>query len=234
MKKLLYLAANFVFSTCCFSQPATDSKPPLPQGPIIKPLPELAEWAIVYSPPRPENQPGQVQPPASIGGVAQAESPRKEIPPRVVEVTKSKKVYREIETGFDGKRSVRWFVDGSEVNYLNGKPVLFGASVYNDFSELKWISSANYISTAKVMGIDCYIFKDKLSAEGNHSSSDTQEAAAAISVSTQLPVYYVFGDEARTYKFGPQPTVPLVAPPEVMGVITARQKSIDALTRRPQ
>lgn len=224
--KLRLLLYSLLATTVLHAQEETP-KLPLPAGPIIRPLPELAEWTVSFEPPRSTTATTSAR---QTGDSPDAETTHPKSPRRIV-VTKSGKTYREVETGSDGKRWERWKVRGSEVSLAGkGRAAVVDSAGSGDFGELGWISPENYTEVANVARTPCFIFQSKIPME---DVVEPVEVTAAVSVATQLPVYFVLGGAPRTYTFGPQPGAPLNVPQEVESVLADRHKLIEGLFTRP-
>jgi len=223
MKTLISL---MLIAASAFAQDTKKDKPPLPPGPIIKPLPELAAWAIIFKDPgvvKGENADDQQKDAAKPEG-----SPAKA--PRFIVITKSGKTYREVETDADGQKTERWKVDGTEVSIApDGKTSITDGVAAEDFDELKWISAANYVNVANVDGQPCFVFQDKIHVPDVVGDLD---ATAGISTATQLPVYCIIGGSPQIYKFGKQ-SVPLTVPEIVQQALANRKQVIGNLMKRP-
>jgi hypothetical protein len=225
-----------------------NEKPPLPQGSIIRHLPEIAEWSVVFGTAAEMGHSDWIEKvyrhgwSIAFGSASEtgtgASTPRKAATgdgakdnqkqqPRAIVVTKSGNIFREVETLRDGSKIVCWSVNGN-VGRIDAKGTitLIGNGGRKEFWELGWISKKNYTGTAKVGECDCYIFKDKITVA---EFDDPVEVTAGVDMKTQLPVYFVCNGEVRNYVFGVQPSVGLTVPEEVTNTINSRQKSVNAL-----
>jgi hypothetical protein len=227
--KTISIVAALLTTTFLQAQNVPDQKekPPLPSGPIIKPLPDLAEWAIIFTTPDTDKKDESSKSDTAHGNSGAA-SPAKR--PRVIGIIKSGKTYRELETDTDGRRMERWRVNGTEVSLAgNGKAAIGEGASSSDFDELKWISAKNYVGVWNIGAEPCYIFQDKISVE----DFGKVDVTAGVSESTQRPVYFIFGGNCQVYKFGAPPATPLIVPEEVKKILAKRQKVVDDLTKRP-
>jgi hypothetical protein len=229
--KTISIIALLLMAALLLAQNVPDQKekPPLPAGPIIKPLPDLAEWAIISTTPDTfKKEKSSQSATAQVGSAGAAASPAKR--PRVIGIIKSGKTYREVETDTDGRKLERWWVNGTEVSLAgDGKAAIGKAASSGDFDELKWISAKNYVGVWSIGAEPCYIFQDKISVE----DIGEVDVTAGIGENTQRPVYLVFGGNCQVYKFGPPPAAPLTLPDEVKKILAKRQKVVDDLTKRP-
>lgn len=223
MRTLFFSALLFASMNIHAQQASQEAeKPPLPPGPVINPLPTLAEWEILYT----DHLPGKG---GDSSGSSDVNASSKENPRSIV-ITKSGKIYREIETNPEGARLERWRVGGTEISLAgDGKYAIMDYGAGGDFDELNWISPANYVNVAKVAGAPCYIFRDKISIP---DAIGLVDVSAGISVSTRLPVYLVIDGVPQIYKFNQAPSAPLVVPQNIVHAILARRQTISGMIRK--
>ncbi|MGC3990872.1 MAG: hypothetical protein QM796_14580 [Chthoniobacteraceae bacterium] len=229
MKTILLLAA-LLLAASLHAQDTKEQleKPPLPAGPIIKPLPPLAQWAVVFVAPQSTKEKKPVKTEADQNGTSgAAKAPPSH--PRSIVITKSGNTYREVENDNNGGKWERWRVNGMEVSLTADGKVAISAGAPSDFDELKWISPSNYLGVANVGEEKCFIFQSKISIP----DVGEVQVTAGVSVATQMPVYYVEGGSPQLYKFGVPPQAPLAVPAIVQMALAKRKQLVDGLVRHP-
>jgi len=127
-----------------------------------------------------------------------------------------------------------------------------GADIYSinfedsDFSGLDWLSAATFVGIQKFQGRDCMIFKSQINplplvlqqeeasvnetnrAEGLAPRPEKRVPAIAyIDLETRIPLLVQFGQQKRSYQYGPATTLTL--PPEVAKALKAYLARIQQL-----
>lgn len=168
----------------------------LPPGPLLKRAPEAAQWVIIH-----KAEGGRKD---DKGNVQAAPPDAKDF--RAV-VRKSKNVYQvEITTG--GKADVeKWCLGDLQITKMPNAqlPVVSNGGeqdgYYMDFSAtdfpgLEWIAAKNFVEVRNVGGVDCLIFRDRVTV----SPELALDAEAAINLETRLPVSLQMGEALTTFR----------------------------------
>jgi hypothetical protein len=204
----IVLALSLFLSVCGLQGQEPKEKPPLPAGPIVRPLPEMAEYSVIFTTLQEAIHEG------GKGGAGGAEHGTQKV--KTIQVTQTGKVSREVETRADGRQLTLWRVNGCTVRIdSKGNTGVIGTSLKNPLWDFGWLSKDNYVSVARVGGAECYVFRDQVGG----SEGGSVEHVVMVDIKTQLPVYVVNNGQPQVYAFSAPPTAPLSVPGGVKEVV---------------
>ncbi|PTX94874.1 hypothetical protein DB345_11200 [Spartobacteria bacterium LR76] len=235
-------------------------KPPLPAGPLLKRTGEYSAWTVI------SQNTAASKSPTDGSAAANTDPSKKDEIPAESRYVKTGDTICEATTSTKGVRQEIWRVAGLRVTIgADHAPLVFpdfgGDDIYSvdfktsDFAGLNWISPTSYAGIQKWQGRDCIVFQGKVSPfsvmqrqgqsqgeitmgeKGDMSADDIMVPATAyIDVETRLPLFAQFGDEKRTYQYGPAPTAAQQLPAELASQVkeyVARIQRLSAPPTRP-
>jgi hypothetical protein len=205
---------------------AQNSKlPPLPEGPLLKRAPDSSAWTVTFK--------GNV-----MDGIGRSESP---LVSKIVKnhsiilEQNTDSSGQQHEVWHVGGLQVSKVPNSVDliINHDAGGTDIYSINFEDsDFAGLDWLSAATFVGIEKFQGRDCMIFKSQINplpivtrqeeesineankAEGLAPREEKKVAAVAyIDLETRIPLLVQFGQQKRTYEYGPATTLTL--PPEV-------------------
>jgi len=216
MNKSLILIACALTALLSEARAQTDDERQLLEtGPlIINPMPSTSQWTVDYT---------------YIGTPGPGDPSPKNRPKHIV-VTKMEAVRHEETTQENGLKGELWRTGHIEVERKPNVPKCtkcVGLGLTNDFAELEWISTKNFVGIKTENDHKCFVFKQE---RFNEALSPTGTAFGYIDIKTRYPVSYHYRTEIRQYNILPPPTLPLVFPEEFMAVGKAMMEQIERAT----
>jgi hypothetical protein len=204
----IVLALSLLMSFCVLHGQEPTEKPPLPEGPIVRPLPEMADFSVVFTTLREALQGAGKSTSTGVDHGAKTL--------KTIHVTKTGNITREVETREDGRQFTLWKIGGCTVRIdSKGNTGVIATSSKNELWDFGWLSKNNYTSVAKVGGAECYVFRDQSAG----SEGGSAERVVMVDLKTQMPFYVVSNGRPQVYAFSSPPTAPLTVPSGVKEVI---------------
>lgn len=237
--------------------------PPLPTGPLLKRAPSYSTWTIAFQghpvehadsstkgatdTPAEEGRNKEKEPTTKVSTVTKTGS-------TILEQTVDASGQQNQVWHSSGVRIVP--VPGSSNPMVcpdyGGGDIMSINFASSDFAGLDWLSQNTYSGMEKYQGVDCIVFKGSVSPLGVRDQIDERAyieqakalgqkapeeakvpAVAYIDLETRLPLYVQFGNEKRTYQYGPPPSTPLALPSELASAMEEYAKRIKRLSAPP-
>ena len=219
MKSIAAYTAAFLFVigsvASAQEQPSRTPEPP-PEPPLIAKAAVNSQWIITYTLKTPEKDP--VEP-----GDVRARKLRVRYSPlvltrRVLKGPEQTVVYTSYEAGL---KSEAWVVGGFlyQLPMREGEGINVEPRTQGDFSELYWVSAANFRGTVAYKGRKVHLYESEAGdpdpasgkASGPHDE-DTGNSGkgvprrAYVDVKTRLPVAVEAGGDSWSYRFSDAPS----------------------------
>jgi hypothetical protein len=210
------LTGIIALSLCTFTsvlgqQPAATAtpSPTLPPGPLLNRAPEMASWTITFR---------AVANPTG-GGTKTEGRPIADPTDFRALIAKTGSIYHIQITMGSGMKVEKWCLNNAQVTAMPNAayPVLSTTgskdAYYMDFSKVdfpgfEWIGPQNFAGIKNVAGMDCLIFRDRL--------TEPAEMQAVIELKTRLPLYLQVGEALTAFQYSPPPAAILAPPANVL------------------
>lgn len=187
-------------------------KEPLPNGPLIKPLPNPAHWQVHISYSSRTAEPDPAAPAPANASDAAATLPRSLSVKRFGAWTCAQAV-----TG-DGQKTEAWFQNRTPYLLLaDNSPVVLSVSDRDDetpilplfnidsqhFPDTEWVSAKTYLGIQSLSSKECLVFRQ---------TDDAASAVVWVDLETRYPIQWKRESETRVFKILTPPDHPLNPP----------------------
>jgi hypothetical protein len=216
-----------------WAQDDSARKPAPPDGPLLAPAPDFAQWTVTFTYPKDPSQKDNAAPAAP------------ETRTKTIITTKTKDIVHEETINGLGAKREDWHIGTVQYALVPGSTTWYQGSAKSDFPakgfrDLDWVTEDNYIGRGSLAGHACLIFAPSSpqrasgqNGAGLMESLDTLPTVAYIDAETRLPVQVRENGVSRAFQFASPPTEVLSLPPDLEANLQKVEQTRARLSQPP-